>query len=63
MSLREIALRKQERADDADECPTCQRLDGLDAQYTEHPTIRRKIAKWRAQHLDDGECLAAHNDG
>lgn len=58
MSLREIAFRVQERAADADECPTCQWLDDLDVRHAEQPTIRRKIAKWRAQHFDDGECLA-----
>ncbi|MFF3110387.1 hypothetical protein ACFVSN_14435 [Kitasatospora sp. NPDC057904] len=63
MSLREIAMRKQEPAADADECPSCLWFDDLERQYTEHPTIQRKVAKWRALHLEHDECLAARDDG
>ncbi|MFF3067506.1 hypothetical protein [Kitasatospora sp. NPDC057936] len=62
MSLHEIALRKQEPAADADECPSCLWFEDLERQHTEHPTILRKVAKWRALHLEHDECLAAHDD-
>ncbi|MGW7584110.1 hypothetical protein ACWGKU_24150 [Kitasatospora sp. NPDC054768] len=50
-------------APDAGKCPGCELFDGMAAQYPDNPTILRKVAKWRAQHLDDGECLAVRDDG
>ncbi|MER7842948.1 hypothetical protein ABTZ03_03255 [Kitasatospora sp. NPDC096077] len=59
MSLYEISLRTPETpVPDADECPSCLYFDALDADHFEHPTIRRKIAKWREQHIADRECMA-----
>ncbi|WP_030241189.1 hypothetical protein [Streptomyces sp. NRRL S-350] len=52
-----------ETAPDAGLCPACKLFDGMDAQYPGKPTILRKVAKWRAQHVDDGECLAVRGDG
>ncbi|MEE1781640.1 hypothetical protein PUR71_01625 [Streptomyces sp. SP17BM10] len=62
MSLREIAQRAQEPAADADQCPTCQLLDAQDAEHAGHPKILGRIARWRAQHVADGECLAVPDD-
>ncbi len=52
-----------ETAPDAGQCPGCGLFDGMEAQYPDMPTILRKVAKWRAQHVDDGECLAVRDDG
>ncbi|WBP87012.1 hypothetical protein [Kitasatospora cathayae] len=62
MSLHEIARRVPERHPDADECPSCQYFNDLDVQHAEHPTIQRKIAKWRGQHIADGECLTVPDE-
>ncbi|WP_063348682.1 hypothetical protein [Streptomyces sp. MJM8645] len=63
MSLREIALRVPDTpAPDADVCPSCAWFDLMAAQHTEHPTIRRRLATWWEQHVNDGECLAVADD-
>ncbi|MFB7128564.1 hypothetical protein [Kitasatospora sp. NPDC056273] len=52
-----------EVAPDAGQCPGCELFDGMETQYSDMPTILRKVSKWRSQHVDDGECLAVRDDG
>ncbi|MED7949484.1 hypothetical protein PUR61_20105 [Streptomyces sp. BE20] len=61
MSLREVAARPHDVPPDADECPGCAFFDRAEAQYpqAEHPTIGRMLARNRARHVEDGECVAS----
>ncbi|MFJ7273005.1 hypothetical protein [Kitasatospora sp. NPDC098663] len=64
MSLREIARRTPDTpAPDADQCPGCQYFDFAQAQYPteDFPTIAGNLARGRAQHIADGECLVARD--
>lgn len=61
MALRRTAPQTPDApAPAAHECPECAFFAGAEEQYSadEYPTIRRNLAKARAQHVDDGECVA-----
>ncbi|MCX4756616.1 hypothetical protein [Kitasatospora purpeofusca] len=61
MSLHEIAARPHDVPPDTDECPGCVFFDRAEAQYPQavNPTISRMLARNRARHVEDGECVAS----
>ncbi|WP_159425212.1 hypothetical protein [Streptomyces sp. TLI_053] len=65
VSLREIAARPHVVPPDADQCPGCAFFDRAQAQYPKavNPTIGRMLARNRARHLEDGECVASEVAG